>query len=138
MRMDDYDAVFHLWSSVDGLCLGEDDGRERIALYLSRNPGLCFVAVDEEEIVGAVLSGHDGRRGILRHLAVAENRRNGGIAKRLVQLCMEGLARQGIQKCNVHVMDLNGAGLKFWEYIGFSRIQDDYRTLQRPTSRLTL
>jgi N-acetylglutamate synthase len=70
MLLDDYESVFRLWSIAEGMSLGEEDSREGIALYLRRNPKSCFVAQDGAEIVGAVLSGHEGRRGILRHLVV--------------------------------------------------------------------
>ena len=47
--------------------------RENIRAYLERNPGLSFVARDDlGHIAGAVLAGHDGRRGFLHHLAVDE------------------------------------------------------------------
>jgi len=70
MWLDDYESVYRLWSTSEGMSLDEDDNRDGIALYLRRNPKSCFVALDGKEIIGAVLCGHEGRRGILRHLAV--------------------------------------------------------------------
>src|SRR5947209_17178874 len=105
MVLADYNEVQRLWAETPGLCLGDDDTAERIALYLARNPGLCFVALDEQRIAGTVLAGHDGRRGILRHLAVAKPYRGKGIGRQLVRVALEGLSGQGIQKCNVFVMD---------------------------------
>lgn len=133
MLLDDYDSVYRLWSMAEGMSLGEEDSREGIALYLRRNPKSCFVALDGTEIIGAVLSGHEGRRGILRHLVVRPEYRKKGIAAALVRACFEALAADGIRKCNVFVMDDNGAGLKFWEHIGFYRLDDNYRTLQHGT-----
>jgi ribosomal protein S18 acetylase RimI-like enzyme len=133
MSLDDYDRVYRLWSAADGMSLGEEDNREGIALYLRRNPKSCFVALDGTEIVGAVLSGHEGRRGILRHLVVSQEYRKKGIAVSLVRACFAALAADGIKKCNIFVMDDNGAGLKFWEHIGFYRLEDNYRTLQHRT-----
>jgi len=133
MSLYDYDGVYRLWNTADGICLGEDDSRDGIALYLRRNPKSCFVALDGAEIVGVVLSGHEGRRGILRHLVVGREYRNRGIAASLVQACFDALLVEGIQKCNIFVMDDNAAGLKFWEHIGFYRLEDNYRTLQHWT-----
>ncbi len=133
MSLDDYDNVYRLWRTADGISLGEDDNRDGIALYLRRNPKSCFVALNGAEIVGGVLSGHEGRRGILRHLVVAREYRKRGIAASLVQACLEALFAEGIKKCNIFVMDDNGAGLKFWEHIGFYRLEDNYRTLQHGT-----
>jgi putative acetyltransferase len=69
----------------------------------------------------------------LRHLAVRREYRRRGIAASLVQSCFEALAAEGIKKCNVFVMDDNGAGMEFWEHIGFYRLEDNYRTLQHGT-----
>jgi ribosomal protein S18 acetylase RimI-like enzyme len=133
MELEDYDRVYRLWSMAEGMSPGDDDNREGIALYLRRNPQSCFVALDGTEIVGVILSGHEGRRGILRHLVVERAYRNKGIAASLVQACFDALLAEGIQKCNIFVMDDNRAGLKFWEHIGFYRLEDNYRTLQHRT-----
>jgi hypothetical protein len=60
MRIDDYEEVYNLWKQAKGLSLEESDTWEGIALYLGRNPGLCFVAMISGEIVAAVLCGHEG------------------------------------------------------------------------------
>jgi hypothetical protein len=74
----DYDTVLALWRSCEGIGLSDSDTREAIATYLARNPGLSLVATDADGvIVGAVLGGHDGRRGYLHHLAVAPAHRGG-------------------------------------------------------------
>jgi len=61
----DYEAVFRLWRSSDGIELAEGDSRTEIECSLARNPGLSRVAEDGDDIIGAVLCGHDGRRGLL-------------------------------------------------------------------------
>ena len=133
MSLDDYESVYRLWSTAEGMSLDEDDSRDRIALYLRRNPASCFVALDGTEIVGAVLCGHEGRRGILRHLAVRLEYRKKGIATSLIRACLEALSAEGIKKCNIFVMDDNGLGLQFWEHVGFYRLDDNFRTLQHGT-----
>ena len=130
MTLRDYAAVHRLWLQAEGMSLTGDDNREGIALYLRRNRGLCFIATSENQLIGTVLCGHDGRRGILRHLAVRKEFRKQGIALRLVQKSLTALAGQGIQKCNLYVMDYNVTGLRFWKHIGFHLIADNYRTLQ--------
>jgi len=78
MRIDDYEDVYRLWEQTEGLTLEESDSREDIEIYLRRNQGLCFVACSDDRIVGTVLCGHEGRRGILRHLAVKRKFRDQG------------------------------------------------------------
>ena len=135
MVVDDYEEVARLWSATAGLSLGDDDSREGIAIYLKRNAGLSFVGVGDAKIVGTVLCGHDGRRGILRHLSVAPEFRKTGIGKRLVRASLQALAAEGIKQCNVFVMDDNVAGIGFWEHVGASRLEYDWRTFQLPTGQ---
>lgn len=130
MTIADYNEVSQLWNKTEGMGLGDDDSRDRIALYLDRNPGLCFVAASDHAIIGTVLCGHDGRRGILRHLAVDRTLRGQGIARALVEKCLAALAKQGIKKCNIFVLNENANGLQFWEHMGWYYMRDNYRTLQ--------
>ena len=102
MTADDYDEVADLWRNTEGIGLDEHvDAREGIAGYLARHPGLSFVARQEGRIVGAVLCGHDGRRGYLHHLAVAAAWRRKGIGRALVEACLTGLGSVGIPKCKI-------------------------------------
>ena len=134
MTIDDYDGVYSLWSATEGLSLIEEDNRAGIDVYLKRNAGFCFVGLDGRKIVGAVLCGHDGRRGILRHLSVASDYRKQGIARRLVRACLDALAAAGIRKCNLYVMDYHADGFRFWEHLGAKLQNYDWRTLQLPTA----
>jgi ribosomal protein S18 acetylase RimI-like enzyme len=68
---------------------------------------LSLVAVHEDAIVGAVLGGHDGRRGLIHHLAVADSARRSGIGKRLLTECLRRLELAGIDKCHVLVFASN-------------------------------
>ena len=59
---------------------------------------LSFVAVCGSEIAGAVMCGHDGRRGYLNHLGVSARYRRKGIAKQLLSNVEKGLTKVGIKK----------------------------------------
>ena len=72
MLIDDYEEVYTLWLSCAGMGLNNiDDSREGIEKYLARNPKTCFVAVEQNCIIGAILAGHDSRRGYISHTAVS-------------------------------------------------------------------
>jgi ribosomal protein S18 acetylase RimI-like enzyme len=133
MKIDDYDEVYHLWEKTEGLSLEEGDFRQAIGVYLKRNQGLCFVACADDRIIGTILCGHEGRRGILRHLVVNRGHRGKGIARALIQQSLSALSKAGIKKCNTFVMDDNVEGLRFWEHIGWYLLEDNYRTLQIST-----
>jgi len=129
----DYDAVVSLWRNIPGVGLDEEcDSRKGILKYLKRNPGLSFVACDRDLIVGAVLSGHDSRRGYLHHLAVAPSHRKLGIGKTLVSRCLRSLAKQHIPKCNIFLLRMNTSGRTFWQHNGW-RFRQDLSLLQKKT-----
>jgi putative acetyltransferase len=118
-RIVDYDAVFALWRRCQGVGLGASDTRSAISAYLRRNLGFSFVAQRNGKLVGAVLGGHDGRRGYLHHLAVAKRHRRAGLGRQLVDRCLEKLREAGIQKCNIFVFAGNAEGMKFWTRTGW-------------------
>lgn len=128
----DYDDVIAFWKQQAGVGLNESDERDRIALFLDRNRGLSFVVRDGGRVVGAVLCGHDGRRGYLHHLAVASSHRKQGIGKELVQLCLKRLHEAGIQKCNIFLFDGNSEGEGFWRAVRFQN-RPDLKLMQRAT-----
>ncbi len=133
MTLADHGAARRIWKNAQGICIVPEDSRGGIRLYLARNRGLCFVATSDGRIVGTVLCGHDGRRGILRHLAVIPQFKGAGIGRALAERCLRALARQGVRKCNVFVMDDNSEGLRFWKHLGYRLLANEWRTLQKGT-----
>lgn len=125
MREDDYDRVYALWMSCRNMGFNDrDDSREGIAKYLARNPNTCFVAEDGGAVAGVVLAGHDGRRGFIHHMAVAEDHRRQGIAARLLEAALAALKAEGIHKAALLVFNRNEAGNAFWESQGFTARTD--------------
>jgi N-acetylglutamate synthase len=116
-----YDDVFTLWQQCDGVGLSDADARENIERYLERNPGMSFAASSAGRIVGAILAGHDGRRGYIHHLAVHPMFRRQGLASRLVERSLRALRHCGIQKCHLFIFNNNPSGLAFWESMGWKR-----------------
>ncbi|MBR7064277.1 MAG: GNAT family N-acetyltransferase [Treponema sp.] len=125
MTIEDYEKVYKLWLSCEGMGLNNlDDSRDGIAKYIERNPGTCFVAEDSDEVIGVIIAGHDGRRGFIYHTAVNPNYRNQGIATKLVEAATDALKANGINKVALVVFDRNEDGNAFWEKVGFT-VRDD-------------
>ena len=131
VTIEDYDEIFALWNSTEQSRRAlnpVDDSREGIERYLKRNPDTCFAAVSEGRIVGVILSGHDGRRGIIHHSCVHPACRRMGIAAHLVSLAEEALKKEGIHKVFGLVFIDNDAANAFWEKQGYSlRTNLNYR-----------
>jgi len=132
MQPDDYDEVLTLWQKCEGVGLTPSDSREAVHSFLSRNPGFCLVARHGEQIVGAVLCGHDGRRGYMYHLAVAPEYRKKGIGGTIVDACLSRLASAGIHKATIFVYGHNEAGQQFWRKVGWKH-RTDLVVLQKET-----
>ena len=130
MAITDFDAVHTLWTSCEGVGLNDADRPEALSAYLVRHPGMSFIAQQDDAIVGAVLCGHDGRRGYLNHLAVSPAHRHQGLARRLVDSCLAALKEAGIGKCHLFVFSSNQDGQNFWQKIGWE-LRDDLAVASR-------
>jgi N-acetylglutamate synthase len=119
-----YDDVVALWQKCEGIGLSQADSREAIQSYLERNPAMSFVATSDGKVVGAILCGHDGRRGYIHHLAVHPRWRRQSIGRRLVEKCLDALGSAGIQKCHLFTFNQNQDGIAFWKAIGWTPRKD--------------
>ena len=117
--IEDHEAAVELWKRVEGLDVAEGDDRETIRRFLGQNRGLSRVATDGPTIVGAALCGHDGRRGYIYHLAVDPNYQGRGLGKCLVDECLGGLRRVGLERANILVAKDNPRGREFWRRTGW-------------------
>jgi ribosomal protein S18 acetylase RimI-like enzyme len=127
----DYDELFALWNEVPQTKRAlnpVDDTREGITSYMNRNPHTCFGAFVDGKLVGAILSGHDGRRGIIHHLCVNPTFQKKGIARTLVRKAEDALKGEGIQKIFCLVFVDNDPANAFWEKMGYpARTNLNYR-----------
>lgn len=121
MQDSDIEAVLSFWKNIDGVHLHSngEETYDAIFSYLQRNPNLSFVAVCGSEIVGAVMCGHDGRRGYLNHLGVGSEYRRKGIAKQLLSSVEKELIKLGIKKEALFVLCKNTSAQEFYEHIGW-------------------
>ena len=137
VTIDDYDGIYELWNSTEQSRRAlnpVDDSREGIERYLKRNPNTCFLASskdgsgDAPQIVGVILTGHDGRRAIIHHMCVHPAFRREGIARTLLQKAEEALRAEGINKIFGLVFKDNDVANAFWEKQGYTlRTNLNYR-----------
>ncbi len=137
VNIEDYDGIYGLWNSTEQskrALNSVDDSRDGIERYLKRNPTTCFLAYisdeasNDEKIVGVILTGHDGRRGIVHHMCVHPDYRRQGIAGMLVEKAEEALRGEGITKVFGLVFKDNDVANNFWERQGYTlRTNLNYR-----------
>jgi ribosomal protein S18 acetylase RimI-like enzyme len=133
MTIDDYEEAYSLWAGIEGMGLRSlDDSREGIERFLERNSHTCFVCRNRGAspgrgvLAGAILCGHDGRRGYIYHAAVHDDYRRRGIGRDLVNQVISALKKEGIKKVGLVVFSHNERGNAFWESLGFDRRDDLY------------
>ena len=126
----DLDAAIELWSRSEGVGLNESDSRDALLRFLARNPGSSAVAMAAGELVGAILCGHDGRRGAIHHLAVAPAYRRRGVGSELLAYCVSRLREADVPRCNLFLYDDNEVGRRFWERHGW-QVVSTWKTWQR-------
>ena len=120
MTMDDFEQVHKLWQITDGVQPHPiDNNYETMERYLKRNPASTFVAEDAGRIVGVILCGHDGRRGYIYQLAVAEDKRGHGLGTELVNRGIEALKTEGIGRVGLFVLKDKQITIDYWEKMGF-------------------
>ena len=125
MTIDDYEEVSLLWHKIKGFSIRSiDDSREGVARFLKRNPDSSVVAVEDSRVVGAILCGHDVRRGCMFHVCVAPEYRMRGIGKSMVVFAMNALKKENISKVSLIAFTKNDVGNKFWRCIGWTKRED--------------
>lgn len=125
MTTNDYEEVHNLWMSIHGFAIRSiDDSKEGVERFIRRNPKTSVVAVSDGKIVGAILCGHDGRRGCMYHVCVHEDYRKHGIGKSMAVACMRALQAEQINKVNIVAFKSNELGNHFWKEEGWN-FRDD-------------
>ncbi len=117
-ELGDLPGARSLWALSEGLGVGPGDSEPAMARFLARNQGLSLVAVERGLVVGAILCGHDGRRGYIYRLAVARAHRRRGLAEDLVRRCLGRLKAEGLPRCLALVEADNEGGRAFWTALG--------------------
>ncbi len=125
MTIEDYEEVYKLWKKIKGFAIRSiDDSREGVSRFLERNPKTSVVALEDGKVVGAILCGHDGRRGCLYHVCVDPEYRLKGIGKAMVVQAMHALHGEKISKVSLIAFTENDIGNAFWKVIGWTKRED--------------
>jgi ribosomal protein S18 acetylase RimI-like enzyme len=119
----DYPQVIDLWKQAGpGIHLRRSDEQEEIAKKLQRDPDLFLVAEMDGSIIGSVLGGYDGRRGMVYHLAVAAPLRKMGIGSALMDELEKRMKLKGCIRTYLLVTRDNLDAIRFYENFGWEQM----------------
>lgn len=119
----DYSAVCALWKQAGpGIQLRRSDQPDEITKKLLRDPDLFLVAVIQGEIIGTVIGGFDGRRGMMYHLAVDDLYHRQGIGAALMEELECRLRTKGCIRYYCLVTKDNLQAVHFYEERGWQRM----------------
>jgi ribosomal-protein-serine acetyltransferase len=125
MNPADLKEALSLWNETEGMGLSPEETEPMLAAFLARNPGLSAVARSADgSLAGAVLAGHDGRRGFLYHLAVTPAHRGKGGGRALAAFALAGLRAAGIARTSLLVYANNESGQAFWRQLDWEARND--------------
>jgi ribosomal protein S18 acetylase RimI-like enzyme len=117
MEISDYEEIINLWKNTEGVGIHDyEDSKESINHFLTKNPRTCFVVIyNDKEIIGTIMGGNDGRRGLIYHLVVKPEHRRKGLGKKLLEKTEAVFKEEGIRKIYLLVFKKNKNGNDFWE-----------------------
>lgn len=122
---EDYNSVLHIWQGVEkGVHVGRSDTLSEIEKKIARDPDLFLVAELDGDIVGTVIGGFDGRRGLIYHLAVAASLRGMEIGSRLMAEVESRLRAKGCLKCYLLVTQDNADVGHYYQQRGWQHMHD--------------
>jgi len=120
---DDYQEVYKLWGSAgSGIHLRRSDQPEEISKKINRDPDLFLVAEANNQIVGSVLGGFDGRRGMVYHLAVSQPYRKLGVGTALMEELEKRLRTKGCLRFYLLVTKENEEAIQYYEKHGWKKM----------------
>ncbi len=119
---DDYPPVVELWErSGPGIHVGRSDTLNEVAKKIQRDPDLFLVADLQDEIIGAVIGGFDGRRGMIYHLAVDKEFRQFGVGTALMETLENRLREKGCLRSYLMIRKDNAA-TQFYDKQGWQAL----------------
>lgn len=119
----DLERVLELWSLAgDGIQLSSSDQPAELRVKLQRDADLFLVVRQDERLIGTVLGGFDGRRGMIYHLAVDPEFRRRGVGRALMDELELRLAAKGCLKYYLLVTNDNEEAQAFYQDLGCERM----------------
>ena len=122
-RERDREQVLALWQECD-LIHPKNDPQKDLDRKKGFGEELFLVIEEREKIIGTVMGGYDGHRGIINYLGVHPSFRGQGLGKMLLQAVEQKLKDLGCPQVNLLVWSNNSEVLKFYKKTQYSESND--------------
>ena len=122
-RERDREQVLSLWQECD-LIHPKNDPQKDLDRKKGFGEELFLVIEEREKIIGTVMGGYDGHRGIINYLGVHPSFRGQGLGKMLLQAVEQKLKDLGCPQVNLLVWSNNSEVLKFYKKTQYSEAND--------------
>ena len=119
----DRDEVIELWKTCQ-LIRPWNDPLKDIDRKKSLGKDLFVVLAHKQNIIGTVMGGYDGHRGVMNYLAVHPDYRGRGFGKQLVKFVEEKLTLLGCPKINLLVRTDNKLVSNFYKRMDYNQQSD--------------
>ncbi|MCU1442608.1 MAG: family acetyltransferase [Cryobacterium sp.] len=114
----DIEAAASIWQDA-GLTRQWNPPERDLRRALEGSTSTVLGGFDAERLVGTVMVGHDGHRGWIYYLAVAEDRRGSGLGRQLMAAAEHWLHGHGAVKVQLMVRSTNETVLGFYDHLGY-------------------
>ncbi len=118
-QVEHIEPMIQFWKGIEGVGLGRSDEPASLEIMLKNNSSSCLIAWHGDNIVGTILGGFDGRRGMIYHLAVLPQWRRRKLGQSLLERCLGILKERGAVKVNLFVYPHNSQAIAFYESLGW-------------------
>ena len=122
-RERDREQVLALWQECD-LIHPKNDPQKDLDRKKGFGEELFLVIEESEKIIGTVMGGYDGHRGIINYLGVHPSFRGQGLGKMLLQAVEQKLKDLGCPQVNLLVWSNNSEVLEFYKKTQYSEAND--------------
>ncbi|MDE3092631.1 MAG: GNAT family acetyltransferase [Acidobacteriota bacterium] len=128
LTREDASSVVALWTEA-GLTRPWNDATADFHRALDGATSAVLGLTRDDQLMGAVMVGHDGHRGWVYYLAVAKAHQRSGVGSELMGTAEDWLRRMGAVKLQLMVRSENESVLDFYERIGYET--SDVRVVSR-------
>lgn len=136
LGLDDYDELMALWqqTGLHSLRPKGRDSRAALAKQLASGVQTMLGLEIDGQLVAAVVTTHDSRKGWINRLVVKSEHRRRGYAQRLIEEAEQVLHEQGMRVIAALIESDNSASLALFQQVGYVEIDKKIHYLSKRDS----